>query len=111
MFLREENCALIYNGVAPIVRIAKEHCPPKDGFTLIYVGRLEPVKNHALLLKELSNRSVEDARYSTLDGRKEMAVSASLSRTWPRNWDLKPRFHSGDSNSMLPHTSLQPMPS
>jgi glycosyltransferase involved in cell wall biosynthesis len=28
-----------------------EHWPPKTGFTLVYVGRLEPVKNHALLLK------------------------------------------------------------
>ncbi len=40
----------IYNGAAPLKRVAEEQCPSKSGFTLVYVGRLEPVKNHALLL-------------------------------------------------------------
>jgi glycosyltransferase involved in cell wall biosynthesis len=40
----------VYNGAAPLPRAAKDHCPPKGGFTLVYVGRLEPVKNHTLLL-------------------------------------------------------------
>lgn len=40
----------IYNGATPLERVANEDCPPKDGFTLVFVGRLEPVKNHALLL-------------------------------------------------------------
>lgn len=40
----------VYNGALPVVRTPREQWPPKDGFTLIYVGRLEPVKNHALLL-------------------------------------------------------------
>jgi glycosyltransferase involved in cell wall biosynthesis len=40
----------VYNGAVPLLRTEKEHCPPKTGFTLVYVGRLEPVKNHALLL-------------------------------------------------------------
>jgi L-malate glycosyltransferase len=39
----------VYNGATPLVREAAEHWPPKSGFTLLYVGRLEPVKNHALL--------------------------------------------------------------
>jgi L-malate glycosyltransferase len=41
----------VYNGVAPLKRVAKELWPSKKGFTLVYVGRLEPVKNHTLLLK------------------------------------------------------------
>jgi glycosyltransferase involved in cell wall biosynthesis len=41
----------VYNGAAPLKRVAKEDWPPKNGFTLIYVGRIEPVKNHALLLR------------------------------------------------------------
>jgi len=41
----------VYNGATPLQRVAREHWPPKTGFTLVYVGRLEPVKNHALLLK------------------------------------------------------------
>ena len=40
----------VYNGAAPLQRAAKQDWPPKSGFTLVYVGRMEPVKNHALLL-------------------------------------------------------------
>jgi len=40
----------VYNGATPLKRAAKEDWPQKSGFTLVYVGRLEPVKNHALLL-------------------------------------------------------------
>jgi L-malate glycosyltransferase len=41
----------VYNGAVPLNRIAREQWPPKSGFTLVYVGRLAPVKNHSLLLK------------------------------------------------------------
>ena len=40
----------VYNGTVPLKRVAKEQWLPKSGFTLVYVGRLEPVKNHVLLL-------------------------------------------------------------
>ncbi len=40
----------IYNGTVPLRRVSEEECPSKDGFTLVYVGRLAPVKNHVLLL-------------------------------------------------------------
>ncbi len=40
----------VYNGTAPLARMAEEQWPSKAGFTLLYVGRLEPVKNHPLLL-------------------------------------------------------------
>jgi glycosyltransferase involved in cell wall biosynthesis len=43
--------ARVYNGAASLRRAAKEDWPPKTGFTLVYVGRVEPVKNHPLLLK------------------------------------------------------------
>lgn len=43
----------VYNGTVPLARAAHERWPPKVGFTLAYVGRLEPVKNHALLLHAL----------------------------------------------------------
>lgn len=38
----------IYNGTGA-VKLSANH-PEKSGFTLLYVGRLEPVKNHDLLL-------------------------------------------------------------
>ncbi|MGD0095649.1 MAG: glycosyltransferase [Terracidiphilus sp.] len=40
----------IYNGALPIERAPKDRWPSKSGFTLVYVGRLAPVKNHRLLL-------------------------------------------------------------
>jgi glycosyltransferase involved in cell wall biosynthesis len=40
----------VYNGTAALKRAAKEDWPQKSGFTLVYVGRMQPVKNHALLL-------------------------------------------------------------
>lgn len=41
----------VYNGAVPVARADKEHWPAKSGFTLVFVGRLAPVKNHAFLLK------------------------------------------------------------
>jgi glycosyltransferase involved in cell wall biosynthesis len=40
----------VYNATDPVSRVEHEHWPPKTGFTMVYVGRLEPVKNHTLLL-------------------------------------------------------------
>jgi glycosyltransferase involved in cell wall biosynthesis len=40
----------VYNGAAPLQRAPREKWPPKSGFTMVYIGRLEPVKNHPLLL-------------------------------------------------------------
>jgi glycosyltransferase involved in cell wall biosynthesis len=41
----------IYNGANSLLPVARELCPDKSGITLVFVGRLEPVKNHALLLR------------------------------------------------------------
>jgi glycosyltransferase involved in cell wall biosynthesis len=41
----------VYNGAAPLQRAELDRQPAKSGFTLLYVGRLEPVKDHALLLR------------------------------------------------------------
>ena len=46
----ERKIVRVYNGANPLQRTAKEDCPAKTGFTLVYVGRLEPIKNHQLLL-------------------------------------------------------------
>jgi len=47
--LHGRKIARVYNGAIPVLRAARDRWPPKIGFTLVYVGRLEPVKNHALL--------------------------------------------------------------
>jgi len=48
--IRANKIVRVYNGATSLKRVAPEQWPPKTGFTLVYVGRLEPVKNHALLL-------------------------------------------------------------
>lgn len=48
--LHRRKIARIYNGTVGIERTAEKDRPVKEGFTLVYVGRLAPVKNHALLL-------------------------------------------------------------
>ena len=40
----------VYNGALPLTLAPSDRLLPKNGFTLIYVGRLAQVKNHALLL-------------------------------------------------------------
>lgn len=40
----------VYNGAVPLEEAPQDQWPPKSGLTLVYVGRLEPVKNHVLLL-------------------------------------------------------------
>jgi glycosyltransferase involved in cell wall biosynthesis len=49
--IRPGKLACVYNGVVPLRRAPNSECPPKQGFTLVYVGRIEPVKNHALLFR------------------------------------------------------------
>jgi glycosyltransferase involved in cell wall biosynthesis len=49
----EGNIVRVYNGTLALPRQPKEAWPEKKGFTLLYVGRLEPVKNLPLLLSAL----------------------------------------------------------
>jgi glycosyltransferase involved in cell wall biosynthesis len=42
--------ARVYNGAVPLRPMPREQCPPKNGFTLLYVGRLARVKNLSFLL-------------------------------------------------------------
>jgi len=46
----ERKIVRVYNGSTPVPRLPRERWPVKEGFTLVYVGRFEPVKNHGLLL-------------------------------------------------------------
>lgn len=46
----ERKIVRVYNGAQPLPHVPLEQRQQKTGFTLLYVGRLEPVKNHPLLL-------------------------------------------------------------
>jgi glycosyltransferase involved in cell wall biosynthesis len=98
----------IYNGTAQIQRVAKPECPSKDGFTLVYVGRLAPVKNHALLLNAfraaysamprlrlwMVGDGVERARLEVLAHNLGIAKSVTF---WGQQLDVAPFFSMADA--------------
>jgi glycosyltransferase involved in cell wall biosynthesis len=45
----------IYNGAVPIDRAPVQQQPPKQGFTLVYVGRLAQIKDHPTLLSAFAS--------------------------------------------------------
>jgi glycosyltransferase involved in cell wall biosynthesis len=87
--------------------MAQEHCPQKAGFTLLYVGRLEPVKNHALLLRafrgaltsmpELRLWMVGDgSERKMLEGlAAELGISEAV-KFWGQQLDVAPFFSAAD---------------
>jgi len=98
----------VYNGANPVLRVAKEQWPPKSGFTLLYAGRLEPVKNHALLLNafRVALQSMPGLRlWMVGDGseRKKMeslATELGLSSQitfWGLQLDVAPFFSAADA--------------
>ena len=111
----------IYNGAAPLTRVAKENWPPKSGFTLIYVGRLEPVKNHGLLLNafRMTLSSMPDLRlWMVGDGSernalealaKKLGISAQIT-FWGQQLDVAPFFSAADAASCHARPSLKGYP-
>jgi glycosyltransferase involved in cell wall biosynthesis len=88
--------------------VTNEQWPPKSGFTLVYVGRLEPVKNHALLLNAfyLALKSMSGLRlWMVGDGseRKTLeSLAAQLGITsqitfWGQQLDVAPFFSAADT--------------
>jgi glycosyltransferase involved in cell wall biosynthesis len=54
----------IYNGIAPLRQPTSKELPAKSGFTLVFVGRLQPIKNLQLLLNafQIAYASAPDLR-------------------------------------------------
>ena len=98
----------VYNGTVPIQRVAKEQCPSKNGFTLVYVGRLAPVKNHALLLNAfraahsampglrlwMVGDGIERPRLESLASDLGIADSVTF---WGQQLDVAPFFSAADA--------------
>ena len=110
----------VYNGAVPLSRAAKEHCPPKAGFTLVYVGRLEPVKNHPLLLHAFR------AALTTMPGLRLWMVGDGSQRAemeklageldifeqvtfWGQQLDVAPFFSAADAFIMSSRSEGLPM--
>lgn len=110
----------VYNGAAPVERVAPENCPPKNGFTLLCVGRLEPVKNHSLLLHafRLALSAMPAFRLWIVgDGRERTALEALASELgiaaavtfWGQQMDVAPFFSAADAFIMSSRSEGLPM--
>jgi glycosyltransferase involved in cell wall biosynthesis len=98
----------VYNGAVPLKRVAKEAWPPKTGFTLVYVGRLAPVKNHSLLLSAFrtARSSMPGLRlWMVGDGSERQALEglaaelgiAAQVTFWGQQLDVAPFFSAADA--------------
>ncbi len=110
----------IYNGAVPIERVTKELLPRKEGFTLVYVGRLEPVKNHALLLNAFRAAlwSIPDLQLWMVGEGSERKALESLARElgiasqvtfWGQQLDVAPFFSAADAFIMSSKSEGLPM--
>ena len=106
--IRPRKIIRIYNGAFPLKRVPKDQCPPKTGFTLVYVGRLEPIKNHSLLLHafRIALSSLPNLRlWMVGDGSErkklesltaELGIAAQVT-FWGQQLDVTPFFSSADA--------------
>jgi glycosyltransferase involved in cell wall biosynthesis len=114
----------VYNGAEKLIRVPRENWPRKSGFTLVYVGRLEPVKNHALLLKAFCSalKSMPELRLWMVGDGSERKAMESLAAAlgvssrvtfWGQQLDVAPFFSAADafimssSSEGLPISLLQ----
>jgi len=98
----------VYNGAVPLERATKSQWPPKTGFTLVYVGRLAPVKNHPLLLNAFRTAlsSMPDLRLWMVGDGSERKMLESLTAElgiaaqvtfWGQQLDVAPFFSAADA--------------
>jgi glycosyltransferase involved in cell wall biosynthesis len=110
----------IYNGAAPLERVSPERCPPKSGFTLVYVGRLVPVKNHGLLLHafRIALASMPELRLWMVGDGTERAATERLAADlgiaphftfWGQQLDVAPFFSAADAFIMSSRSEGLPM--
>ena len=110
----------VYNGTTPLSRVEKDYWPPKSGFTLVYVGRLAPVKNHALLLNAFCSAlsSMPGLRLWIVgDGSERIALERMTSQLgitaevtfWGQQLDVAPFFSAADAFIMSSKSEGLPM--
>lgn len=98
----------VYNGTVSFPRVEQRQQPSKSGFTLVYVGRLAPVKNHTLLLSAFHSAlaSMPDLRlWMVGDGPEREALESLASELniatevtfWGQQLDVAPFFSAADA--------------
>jgi len=98
----------VYNGAVPLRRVPQDQWPAKSGFTLLYVGRLAPVKNHTLLLNAFcaALQSMPGLRLWMVGDGPERQTLESLASSlgisaqvtfWGQQLDVAPYFSAADA--------------
>jgi glycosyltransferase involved in cell wall biosynthesis len=98
----------VYNGAVPLIGAPYEQCPPKTGFTFLYVGRLQPVKNHRFLFHafHIALSSQPDLRLWMVGGGSERTMLGNLAAElgiaaevtfWGQQLDVVPFFSAADA--------------
>lgn len=124
----DRKIVTVYNGALPMTSPPPDHRPSKTGFTLLYVGRLEAVKNLQFLLNavraavaqapEMSlwmvGNGTERAQLEELTD--QLGIRSSV-KFWGQQMDVAPFFASADAFVMssvsegLPMSLLQALSS
>lgn len=110
----------VYNGSIAVSRTPTPRCPAKDGFTLLYVGRLEPVKNHGHLLRAfriaLSSQPGlrlwmvgDGSQRATLEGLARELGMVEQIRFWGQQLDVSPYLSVADAYIMSSTSEGLPM--
>jgi L-malate glycosyltransferase len=108
----------VYNGTTPLPRHSESLS--KEGFTFLFVGRMEPVKNLRLLLRAFKSALSQDPElrlWLVGDGSQrreleELAVSQQLGasiRFWGQQLDVAPFFDAADTFIMSSDSEGLPM--
>jgi glycosyltransferase involved in cell wall biosynthesis len=98
----------VYNGAVALRQVAQNEQLTKRGFTLVFVGRLEPVKNHPLLLHAFraALSSMPELRlWMVGDGTERamlerLAAELDIARQvtfWGQQLDVAPYFSAADA--------------
>lgn len=98
----------VYNGAVPLRRVEHAEWPAKSGFTLVFVGRMEPVKNLSLLLNgfRAAVSSMPDLRLWMVGDGGERPMLEQLAATlgiaqqvtfWGQQMDVAPFFSAADA--------------
>jgi glycosyltransferase involved in cell wall biosynthesis len=110
----------VYNGTVPLSRASNYLVPTTSGFTLIYVGRLAPVKNHSMLLNafriavssmpELRLWMVGDGseRESLEQQARDLGIAAKVT-FWGQQLDVAQFFYAADAFIMSSKSEGLPM--
>jgi glycosyltransferase involved in cell wall biosynthesis len=98
----------VYNGAVALRPVARNEQPAKNSFTLVYVGRLVPVKNHVLLLNAFRGAvaAMPDLRLWMVGDGSERSMLERLAAElgiagkvtfWGQQLDVAPYFSAADA--------------